>query len=208
MNFESIIERLSKQQQSNRYAIYGAIYIICIGLYIFFGLFPIQDRIQALQISHDEKKQTLDLVRTRVSSLETLTAEASELKVALERAKQELPNSSEIPKLIKEITETGRNAGLEVRKFQPLGERDSESNDFVSEVPIALGLEGSFHEIAIFFDQLSKMPRIVHVMNIDMQISQETASTVDLYVEGDAITFRFLTDEERELKIKDTGKPK
>jgi type IV pilus assembly protein PilO len=208
MNFESIIERLSKQQQSNRYAIYGAIYIVCVALYIFLGLFPIQDRIEALQISHDEKKQTLDLVRTRVSSLEALTAEASALKVALERAKQELPNSSEIPKLIKEITETGRNAGLEVRKFQPLGERDSESNDFVSEVPIALGLEGSFHEIAIFFDQLSKMPRIVHVMNIDMQISQETASTVDLYVEGDAITFRFLTDEERELKIKDPGKPK
>jgi type IV pilus assembly protein PilO len=135
-----------------------------------------------------------------VSSLESLTAEASELKVALERAKQELPNSSEIPKLIKEITETGRNAGLEVRKFTQLGERDSETNDYVAEVPIALGLEGSYHEIAIFFDQLSKMPRIVHVMNIIMEISNETASTTDLYVEGDAITFRFLTDEEREKK--------
>ncbi|MEC8379750.1 MAG: type 4a pilus biogenesis protein PilO [Myxococcota bacterium] len=200
MNFETIIDRLSKQPQSNRFAIYLGIYILFVVLYIFMGLFPIQERIVTLEGQRDEKQQKLALVRSRVSSLESLTAEASELKVALERAKQELPNSSEIPKLIKEITETGRNAGLEVRKFTQLGERDSETNDYVSEVPIALGLEGSFHEIAIFFDQLSKMPRIVHVMNINMEISNETASTVDLYVEGDAITFRFLTDEEREKK--------
>ena len=200
MNLETIIDRLSKQPQSNRIAIYLGIYILFVVLYIFMGLFPIQERIVSLEGQRDEKQQKLTLVRSRVSSLESLTAEASELKVALERAKQELPNSSEIPKLIKEITETGRNAGLEVRKFTQLGERDSESNDYVSEVPIALGLEGSFHEIAIFFDQLSKMPRIVHVMNINMEISNETASTVDLYVEGDAITFRFLTDEEREKK--------
>ncbi|MGC6508485.1 MAG: type 4a pilus biogenesis protein PilO [Myxococcota bacterium] len=200
MNFETIIDRLSKQPQSNRFAIYLGIYILFVVLYIFMGLFPIQERIVSLEGQRDEKQQKLALVRSRVSSLESLTAEASELKVALERAKQELPNSSEIPKLIKEITETGRNAGLEVRKFTQLGERDSETNDYVSEVPIALGLEGSFHEIAIFFDQLSKMPRIVHVMNINMEISNETASTVDLYVEGDAITFRFLTDEEREKK--------
>ena len=80
MDFETIIDRLSKQPQSNRLAIYLGIYLLFVVLYIFMGLFPIQERIVMLEGQRDEKQQELALVRSRVSSLESLTAEASGVK--------------------------------------------------------------------------------------------------------------------------------
>ena len=76
----------------------------------------------------------------------------------------------------------------------------SSTNEFVAEVPITLVVQGTFHQVAMFFDRLSKMDRIVHVKNIDIEIAEEENTNVSLLVEGSAITFRFLTDEERDRK--------
>ena len=40
------------------------------------------------------------------------------------------------------------------------------------------------------------------VKNIDIEIAEEENTNVSLLVEGSAITFRFLTDEERDRKKK------
>merc|ERR1712138_99595 len=109
-----------------------------------------------------------------------------------------LPQGTEIPDLIRTISETGRKVGLEVKKFEPKQEVASSTNDFVAEVPITLAVQGTFHQVAMFFDRLSKMDRIVHVKNIDIEIEEEENTNVSLLVEGSAITFRFLTDEERD----------
>ena len=50
------------------------------------------------------------------------------------------------------------------------------------------------------------MDRIVHVKNIDMSITTEDAGRTKLMVEGKAITFRFLSDDERTQRSKKSKK--
>ena len=50
----------------------------------------------------------------------------------------------------------------------------------------------------MFFDRLAKMSRIVYVRDITMELSGERGGKSILKVEGKAVTFRFLTEEERE----------
>jgi Tfp pilus assembly protein PilO len=57
-------------------------------------------------------------------------------------------------------------------------------------------VEGSYHEVAMFFDRLSKMNRVVYVQDIEMGRAVERGGKVSLTVAGKAVTFRFLDKDE------------
>jgi type IV pilus assembly protein PilO len=206
MNLSELINRLAKVPRNQRAVIYVGLYVGLILLYVFLGYFPMKTQISDLTVQASEKENDLELVKDKVKTLDDLKKQSTSLKVELDMAQKELPQGTEIPELIKTISETGRKSGLEIRKFQPLQESKSLTNNFVAEVPIALAVQGTFHQVAIFFDRLSKMDRIVHVKDIDIQIEQENSSSVSLLVEGSAITFRFLSDEERQRNNKQKKK--
>jgi len=206
MNFDPIIERLSKMTKAQRQASYIGSYVIVFLLFVLLFLWPsyqdygnYQNQIQTLQ-------SDLDLVQRQVDSLKDLKSESTRLQLKLNDAKKALPAGKEIPALIANISERGRKVGLEISKFNPMPENYNSGNEFVAEVPISLAVEGSFHDVAIFFDKLSDMDRIVHVKNIDMSISSEDSGRTKLLVEGKAITFRFLSDEERTQRSKNKKK--
>ena len=206
MNFDPIIERLSKMTKAQRQASYIGSYILVAILFVMLFLWPsyqdygnFQNQIQTLQ-------SDLDLVQRQVDSLNDLQTESTKLQLKLNDAKKALPAGKEIPALIANISERGRKVGLEISKFNPMPESYESGNEFVAEVPISLAVEGSFHDVAIFFDKLSDMDRIVHVKNIDMSISSEDSGRTKLLVEGKAITFRFLSDDERAQRLKNAKK--
>jgi type IV pilus assembly protein PilO len=206
MNLDPLIERLSKMTKSQRKATYAATYLLMFALFVLLFLWPAFGNYTAFQAEIQTNQADLDLAKQQVGSLKDLKTESTKLQLQLNDAKKALPAGKEIPSLIAEISERGRKVGLEISKFNPMPESYSSGNEFVAEVPISLAVEGSFHDVAIFFDKLNAMDRIVHVKNIDMSISSEDSGRTKLLVEGSAITFRFLSDDERDLQKKNNNK--
>ncbi len=202
MNLDEQIEQLTKVPKNQRFAGYVGAYILCLIVYFFVWYSPNQAQRTTFENQIRTKEQDLNMVKDKVGTKQELTKKAEELTSKLSLAQKELPQGTEIPDLIRTISETGRKVGLEIKKFEPKQEVASSTNDFVAEVPITLAVQGTFHQVAMFFDRLSKMDRIVHVKNIDIEIAEEENTNVSLLVEGSAITFRFLTDEERDRKKK------
>ena len=86
------------------------------------------------------------------------------------------------------VTET---AGVEVKSFK----RNEElQHDFYAEVPISIVIEGGYHDVARFFDLMSKLPRIVNMGSMTMKVASETADQTRIRVSGTATTFRFVGD--------------
>lgn len=206
MNLDPIIERLSKMTKAQRQAAYIGSYVAVFLLFALLFLWPSWQSYGGYQNQINTLQGDLDLVQRQVGSLNDLKTESTKLQLQLNDAKKALPAGKEIPALIANISERGRKVGLEISKFNPLPENYDSGNEFVAEVPISLAVEGSFHDVAIFFDKLSDMDRIVHVKNIDMSITTEDAGRAKLLVEGKAITFRFLSDDERTQRSKKSKK--
>ena len=206
MNLDPIIERLSKMTKAQRQAAYIGSYVAVFLLFALLFLWPSWQSYGGYQNQINTLQGDLDLVQRQVGSLNDLKTESTKLQLQLNDAKKALPAGKEIPALIANISERGRKVGLEISKFNPLPENYDSGNEFVAEVPISLAVEGSFHDVAIFFDKLSDMDRIVHVKNIDMSITTEDAGRAKLLVEGKAITFRFLSDDERTQRSKKNKK--
>jgi len=116
------------------------------------------------------------------------------LNEELAKAVKELPNSREIPELLRRISSIGKKIGLEFLLFQPMPEI---TRDFYAEVPVRLKVQGSFHEVATFFDRIGKLNRIVNVKNITLSDPEERSGKVMMTIQGTAVTYRFLTEEEK-----------
>jgi len=188
-----IIDRLARIPRAQRLLLYGVFYVILAVAYWALLYLPKSSDLSDLGRQQATLIEQLRQVNDRAKNLEKFEAEVNALMYDLQQALKELPNDREIPGLLKGISTLGKKVGLEVRKFQPLPEVPRE---FVAEVPVALEVEGSYHEVAMFFDRLSKMNRIVYVQDIEMGDPKERGGKVYLKVSGDAVTFRFLTEDE------------
>ncbi len=188
-----LLDRLSKLPRPQRLVAYALLGVLILVGWWFSLLSPTLDQIDILESKRTELTKQLHEVEDRAKNLASLEAELETLKADLKQALKELPQDREIPGLLKGISTLGRNVGLEVKKFQPMPERVRE---YVAEVPVQIEVEGAYHEVAMFFDRLAKMNRIVYVQDISMLKPTDRGGKVVLSVTGQAVTFRFLTDDE------------
>jgi len=112
----------------------------------------------------------------------------------LKSALQELPDNREIPDLLSSISSLARDAGLAV----PLFKTEPESfREFYAEVPVSISVEGTYHQIATFFDEVGHLPRIVNINQIIIREPRVGDSQVSVKSECVATTFRYLEETER-----------
>jgi type IV pilus assembly protein PilO len=104
-------------------------------------------------------------------------AKVTQLEAELERLKQLLPPQKETPDLMRKVEYLARESNLIVRRFQP---GQTVSKDFYQEWPINIDVEGNYHNLALFFDRVGRLPRLVNAGNIKVrsQTKQTTTNTI------------------------------
>jgi type IV pilus assembly protein PilO len=127
-------------------------------------------------------------------NLPRVKEEVKILQVELSRALEELPNKQETSRLLQSISDLARDAGLEVQLF---AERGESYRDFYGEKSVALTVRGGYHQIATFFDEVRRLPRIVNISGIALVQPNSTEEGIILTSECLATTFWYLSEEER-----------
>jgi type IV pilus assembly protein PilO len=117
-----------------------------------------------------------------------------ELEVKLKIALTELPDEREIPDLLASISKLAKDAGLEVSLFQPKPENVRE---FYAEVPVAITVNGTYHQVATFFDEVGRLSRIVNINQIKVSSPVITEARISVRTDCTATTFRYLDESER-----------
>jgi type IV pilus assembly protein PilO len=161
-----------------------------LGAGYYFGLYRGEaERLTQLRGKELELQRKLSEVRSIAANIAAFEREITVLEAQLAVALRQLPNEKQLEVLLADISNLGKTAGVEIKSFK----RESEQvHDFYAEVPIRVELEGTFHEIARFFDSVSRLPRIVNMGAIDMKVGSSSAAETRIVVSGTATTFRFV----------------
>lgn len=103
---------------------------------------------------------------------------------------RQLPNTTEVPDLLVDITQAGLGRGLEFTLFRPEKEVPK---DFYAEMPISVEVRGGYHELAQFISDVAALPRIVTFGDINITA---VAGKKDnkLTMSAKARTYRYLED--------------
>ncbi|MDH3514892.1 MAG: type 4a pilus biogenesis protein PilO [Gammaproteobacteria bacterium] len=113
---------------------------------------------------------------------------------------RQLPNTTEVPDLLVDITQAGLGRGLEFTLFRPEKELPK---DFYAEMPISVEVRGTYHELAQFVSDVAALPRIVTFGDINITTGKENKLTMS----AKAKTYRYL-EEGSAPKKKEPRKPK
>jgi type IV pilus assembly protein PilO len=97
--------------------------------------------------------------------LPKLEAARKALQEELDMALRRLPEEKEIPTLLTQINRLGQEAGLAFTLFKP-GKPIKE--EFYSRIPIRIKADGTYHALGRFFEQLSRMERIVNITDLKL----------------------------------------
>lgn len=187
------MEKINKLPQNQKIALLASIAILLLVAY-WFALFNAKrEQLGAANERLSELQVQLAENRTLAADLPRFREELGKLDAELTEALRQLPDEKELPVLLTNITTLGKNAGLEFKDFIP---QQEVKKGFYAEVPISISLRGSFHNLASFFDELSRLDRIVNVENFSIDGVRVRTNAVELQISGIATTFRFLSEEE------------
>jgi type IV pilus assembly protein PilO len=139
--------------------------------------------------------QTLESKARKAANLQAYKDQLAEMEKSFGAMLRQLPNKTEVPNLLVDISQTGLAAGLEEKLFQPQGEN---RKDFYAELPIAIRLTGNYHEMGTFASGIAALPRIVTLHDIEIvPAGREAGASGDLTLNVTAKTYRYLDDEEQ-----------
>jgi type IV pilus assembly protein PilO len=138
---------------------------------------------------------TLETKARKAANLQAYKDQLAEMEKSFGAMLRQLPNKTEVPNLLVDISQTGLASGLEEKLFRPQGEI---RKDFYAELPISIRLTGGYHEMGSFAAGIAALPRIVTLHDIEIAPpAKGAAAGGDLVLNVTAKTYRYLDDEEQ-----------
>lgn len=189
-----IIENFLDRSTAQKAGIVAGVALLCGGVFFQFMLSPLMEQQTELSEKRTTLEQQLATEKRIARNLPKFEAEVQELEGRLRLALQELPDRKQIDQLLASVSDLARKAGLEVSLFKP---EAVVPRDFYEEVPVAMSVEGTYHQVAAFFDEVGRMDRIVNIRGIEMAESKVTDKGMQLRSNCSAVTYRFLDEAER-----------
>jgi type IV pilus assembly protein PilO len=190
----NIVDLLLRQKPAIKILALVVILGAILGVYWQFFYSPVMAEIRTIEPELNKLKAELSAKREIVKEKDRYEAELEETREKLHLALKQLPNKSEIPTLLENISALGNASGLQFKLFKP---KPEVQKNFYAEIPVDIQIEGRFRDIIAFFDSVSKMPRIVNITNINMQNKQKDAlQPTFLATSCNAVTYKFLENAE------------
>jgi len=186
MDSTALFEQVEKIKMPFRVLIFAGTIVLLAALFIYFLYMPKADQIKRTNREIATLKQRLNKARIRAKNLKKFEQEFAQVDAQFMEALKLLPNEKEIPKLLRNITQLGSDSALEFRVFIPKKER---AGDFYMEIPVSLEVSGTYHNVAVFFDKVGQMERIVNILNVSMKPVKPRST--QLVTTCDAVTYRF-----------------
>lgn len=158
--------------------------ILAAGYFVFVQ--GMQDEYENARKSEVQLREDYLAKKEKAINLAAYKQQMEEMQQTFGSLVRQLPNTTEIPDLLVDITQAGLGRGLEFVLFKP--ERE-QPRDFYAELPISLELRGTYHELAQFVSDVSALPRIVTFGDIAIAGESKGAK---LKLTAKAKTYRYL----------------
>ena len=160
-----------------------------VGVFYYFYVIPADADMATRQKRLDGLKIEIAKAQSTANQLNQFRQQVAELEGRLESLKAVLPEQKDVADLLRRIQTLATQSNLAIRAFKPA---PSITKDLHAEWPIALQLDGTYHNLGMFFDRVSKFSRIINVSNISIRAKDKPEPSSTITVDCVATTFVLL----------------
>ena len=186
---DELIARISKVPVAQRILVLALVVVLIVVLCYVIIINPKEDEKTRLKARIEKLDGQLFQKKNIARNLPRYRVEVARLEQKLNQALTLLPNEAEIPELLQKIAALVEQSDCEMETFEPQGEVASQ---FYAKIPVKMAIAGNYHSIAVFFDKVSKLTRIVNISEIQLSDPKLENKKVVLSAEFLATTFKFV----------------
>lgn len=121
---------------------------------------PRQETLVQLDGQLSELQAKIQEGRAAKAQLPQFRQEVQRLELELDKLLRVLPARRNTPELLRRIRDLTEQGDFDLKRFTPGNFIDQE---FYSEWPIAVSLDGTYHNLALLFDRVSRFSRIINI---------------------------------------------
>ncbi|MBW2107194.1 MAG: type 4a pilus biogenesis protein PilO [Deltaproteobacteria bacterium] len=159
-------DKIGALTRVQRVAICIGTFVVLVGMFVYFIYLPKSRHINERKKELEDIEMRLASAKTDAKDLKKVTKQYEEAKGKFRLVLRLLPDKKEIPRLLEDISKSGRHSGLDFLLFKP----GSEVNKgFYAEIPVKIDVQGGYHNLAMFFDKVARLSRIVNISDISIK---------------------------------------
>lgn len=174
-----------------RYFSFATAALLVLGMLWYFWLNTSNEEL----VAEDAKEVTLraeyQSKLAQAVNLEALKKQREQVLLFVTQLEKQLPSKAEMDALLSDINQAGLGRSLQFELFRP---GQVNVKEFYAELPIAVKVIGSYHDIGTFVADVANLSRIVTLNNL--ALSPVAGKEGALAMESTAKTFRYLDAEE------------
>jgi type IV pilus assembly protein PilO len=181
------------------------IFMLLLGVGYYLLLSPALETLEQERVKEQDLRQVFLVKKTQAITLAAYREQMVEIEKTFGALLRQLPDKSQIDGLLTDINQAGLSRGLEFELFKPGKETQAE---FYAEMPIAIKVLGTYHDLGAFASDISKLSRIVTIGDINVQTqplpkdAKPSQASAALVIEAVAKTYRYLDADEVAAKQK------
>jgi type IV pilus assembly protein PilO len=129
--------------------------------------------VQDMQVSLATEQARLDAMKVEINKglatarqLPEFQRQVGELQARLNLLRAVLPEEKDVSDLLRRLQTLATESNLQIKGFKPAAIVTKQTH---AEWPIALELDGTYHNLGLFFDRVSKFPRIINVTGVTIK---------------------------------------
>ena len=151
---------------------------------------PEQKKLAKLERTEKQLRESFLIKKEQVVNLPAYVEQMVEIQDRFGVVLKQLPNKTEVPALLVDISQAGLSRGLVFNQFKPAKPRALE---FYVVLPISIAVSGTYHQLAEFISDLASLPRIVTLG--DMVITGSSKNSKGLRMKAQLFTYQYLEEQ-------------
>jgi len=174
------------------YAQIGAFVVIAIGAagaFIYYYEMPARDEMHTREAQLESLRVDVRTGRATAAKLPEFRRQVSELETKLTGLKAVLPDEKDAADLLRRMQTVATQSNLTIKSFKPA---PTVTKQLHAEWPINLELDGTYHNLAIFFDRVGKFTRIVNISGLNVKGKEKAEANSTITASCVATTFVLL----------------
>jgi type IV pilus assembly protein PilO len=174
------------------YAQIGAFLVLAvggIGAFIWYYEMPARAEMAGRQSQLATLRADVAKGQATARQLPQFQAEVDDLENRLASLRAVLPDEKDAADLLRRMQTVATQSNLTIMSFKPA---PTVTKQLHAEWPIALELEGTYHNLALFFDRVGKFTRIVNISGVDVQARPKPDANTSIRALCVATTFVLL----------------
>ena len=198
---------LSKMPWYGQVVAFVALGLAAVGAFWNFYALGAQEGIDTQRRELSALRAEIDRGKAAERRLPEFRRELASLEGQMARLRAVLPDERDVADLLRRVQGMATQSRLTILGFTP---KAVTKKPMYVEWPIGLKLEGTYHDLGLFLERVSKFPRIINVSNLKLKTADKSAGAASITVEATATTFVLIEGEPAEAttKTKKKGKGK